>query len=128
MKRIFPRGALLKYRVHMADEQQRRFGAAGIPFADQHIPCVRHRQDAGMDSRALHLSPQNAADRVYALDLPGTALRIHQLLPQGEHGRALPVNIAADLFKILFHRPSLPQRLTAYELRRQRSARTRWLR
>ena len=55
-ERIFFRRAFLEYGVHVADEQQRRFGAAGVPLADEHVTGVLNGADTGVDASVLHLA------------------------------------------------------------------------
>ena len=102
-ERIFFRRAFLEYGVHVADEQKRRFRAAGVPFADEHVTGVLNGADTGVDAGVLHLAAQNAAYRVHAVNLQGAAFCVHQLAPQVQHRLSVLVDVLTNLRVNLLH-------------------------
>ena len=102
-ERIFLHRALLEHGVHVADEQQRRFGAAGVPLADEHVTGVLNGADTGVDTGVLHLAAQDAAYRVHAVDLRRAALRVHQIAPKVQHRLSVLVDVLTNLRVNLLH-------------------------
>ena len=102
-ERIILRRALLEYGVHVADEQKRRFRAAGVPLADEHVAGVLNGADTGVDAGVLHLAAQDAAYRVHAVNLCRAALCVHQIAPQVEHRLSVLVDVLTNLRVNLLH-------------------------
>ena len=102
-ERIFLRRALFEHGVHVTDEQKRRFRAAGVPLADEHVTGVLNGADTGVDAGVLHLAAQDAANRVHAVDLRRAALRVHQIAPKIQHRLSVLVDVPADLRVNLLH-------------------------
>ena len=102
-ERIILRRALLEYGVHVADEQKRRFRAAGVPLADEHVTGVLNGADTGVDAGVLHLAAQDAAYRVHAVDLRRAAFCVHQIAPKVEHRLSVLVDVLTNLRVNLLH-------------------------
>ena len=102
-ERIFFRRAFLEYGVHVADEQKRRFRAAGVPFADEHVTGVLNGADTGVDAGVLHLAAQDAAYRIHAVNLQGAAFCVHQIAPKVQHRLSVLVDVLTNLRVNLLH-------------------------